>query len=65
MKFKLNIMSEKTICLTKIRNCLNSVCGRITHFSLDQNSTALPDIGPSNKYIFRVGIGDILILLTV
>jgi hypothetical protein len=28
---------------------------------------ALPeeDIGPSNKYIFRVGLGDILILLTV
>jgi hypothetical protein len=23
------------------------------------------DIGPSNKYIFRVGVGDILILLTV
>jgi hypothetical protein len=22
-------------------------------------------IGPSNKYIFRVGVGDILILLTV
>jgi hypothetical protein len=23
------------------------------------------NIGPSNKYIFRVGVGDILILLTV
>jgi hypothetical protein len=25
----------------------------------------LQNIGPSNKYIFRVGVGDILILLTV
>jgi hypothetical protein len=25
----------------------------------------IESIGPSNKYIFRVGVGDILILLTV
>jgi hypothetical protein len=25
----------------------------------------LNNIGPSNKYIFRVGVGDILIMLTV
>jgi hypothetical protein len=28
-------------------------------------STVKNSIGPSNKYIFRVGVGDILILLTV
>jgi hypothetical protein len=37
------------------------------HFEILLDEIALGEnsIGPSNKYIFRVGVGDILILLTV
>jgi hypothetical protein len=60
---------------SKDRRAVSNGCRPQLHFGLQSLGLAQKDsllllmiestIGPSNKYIFRVGVGDILILLTV
>jgi hypothetical protein len=44
---------------------LLKILGILVERNLNTSDTNFCYIGPSNKYIFRVGVGDILILLTV
>jgi hypothetical protein len=55
----------RTVFILSSKNDSENLCFEYDHYHQCRLLDVLETIGPSNKYIFRVGVGDILILLTV